>query len=276
VTGASSASRFSLEGKVAVVTGGLGLLGRQHALALAEAGANVAVADLDRQAADQFAGELTRRFGGRACGCHTDITDAGAVAALCDDAQRALGPIDILVNNAAIDDKFSSGAHDETAAFERYPLERWKAMLETNVTGTFLCCQIIGRGMADRAAGSIINIASTYGVVAPDQALYRNADGTQPFFKGPAYPTTKGAVIALTRFLAAYWGNRGVRVNALSPGGVDTGQDPGFVARYCARTPLGRMATPTDYQGALVFLASDASSYMTGANLVVDGGWTAW
>jgi NAD(P)-dependent dehydrogenase (short-subunit alcohol dehydrogenase family) len=273
VTGPSA---FSLGGKVAVVTGGLGLLGRQHGLALAEAGAHVAVADLDRQGADLFACELTKQFGQRACGCAVDITDADAVTSLRDEVERTLGPIDVLVNNAAIDDKFSSDAFDETSTFERYPLERWKAMLDTNVTGTFLCCQIIGRGMADRTAGSIINIASTYGVVAPDQAIYRNADGSQAFFKGPAYPTTKGAVIALTRFLATYWGHRGVRVNALSPGGVANGQDPGFVARYSARTPLGRMATPTDYQGALVFLASDASSYMTGANLVVDGGWTAW
>jgi NAD(P)-dependent dehydrogenase (short-subunit alcohol dehydrogenase family) len=269
-------STFSLDGKVAVVTGGLGLLGRQHGLALAGAGADVAVADLDRCAAEQFACELTKRFGRRAHGCHVDITDAAAVSSLHDEVQRTLGPIDVLVNNAAIDDKALPGASDETSAFERYPLDRWKAMLDTNITGTFLCCQIIGRGMADRASGSIINIASTYGVVAPDQALYKNADGSQSFFKGPAYPTTKGAVIALTRFLATYWGNRGVRVNALSPGGVDNGHDPGFVARYCARTPLGRMATATDYQGALLFLASDASSYMTGANLVVDGGWTAW
>jgi NAD(P)-dependent dehydrogenase (short-subunit alcohol dehydrogenase family) len=219
---------------------------------------------------------LTRRFGQRALGCRLDITSADAVSSVCDDVQNTLGPIDILVNNAAIDDKVSHDAFDENSAFERYPLDRWNAMLNTNVTGTFLCCQIIGRGMAERAAGSIINIASTYGVVAPDQSLYRNADGSQTFLKGPAYPTTKGAVIALTRFLAAYWGHRGVRANTLSPGGVDNGQDPGFVARYCARTPLGRMATPTDYRGALVFLASDASSYMTGANLVVDGGWTAW
>jgi NAD(P)-dependent dehydrogenase (short-subunit alcohol dehydrogenase family) len=273
VTGPST---FSLDGKVAVVTGGLGLLGRHHGLALAEAGAQVAVADLDRTAAAQFACELTKRFGRPARGCHVDITDVEAVSSLCDEVQRTLGPIDVLVNNAAIDDKVTSGACDESSAFERYPLDRWNAMLTTNVTGTFLCCQIIGRGMADRGAGSIINIASTYGVVAPDQAVYRRADGSQSFFKGPAYPTTKGAVIALTRFLAAYWGTRGVRVNALSPGGVDNGQDPGFVARYAARTPMGRMATPTDYQGAVVFLASDASSYMTGANLVVDGGWTAW
>jgi NAD(P)-dependent dehydrogenase (short-subunit alcohol dehydrogenase family) len=268
-------STFSLDGKVAVVTGGLGLLGRQHGLALADAGAHVVVADLDRPAADRFAGELTGRSGRRAHGCRVDITDPEAVASLCDEVQSTLGPIDVLVNNAAIDDKFSAVV-DDLSAFECYPLERWKAMLDTNVTGTFLCCQIIGREMAERGSGSIINIASTYGLVAPDQALYRNADGSQAFFKGPAYSTTKGAVLALTRFLAAYWGNRGVRVNALSPGGVDNGQDPGFIARYSARTPLGRMATATDYQGALVFLASDASSYMTGANLVIDGGWTAW
>jgi NAD(P)-dependent dehydrogenase (short-subunit alcohol dehydrogenase family) len=269
---------FSLDRKVAVVTGGLGLLGRQHGLALAEAGAHVAVADVDSCAAEQFAFELTELFGQPACGCRVDITSADAVSSLCDEVQGKLGPIDVLVNNAAIDDKVSRDVSglDETSTFEHYPLERWNAMLNTNVTGTFLCSQIIGRGMAQRGTGSIINIASTYGLVAPDQSLYRNDDGVQTFLKGPAYPTTKGAVIALTRYLSTYWGHRGVRVNALSPGGVANGQDPGFVARYSARTPLGRMATPSDYRGALVFLASDASSYMTGANLVVDGGWTAW
>src|SRR5262249_43685780 len=197
-------SGFSLQGKVAVVTGGLGLLGRQHGFALADAGARVVVADLDGEGASEFACELTKRSGRRALGCRVDITDPASVSLLVEQATQTLGPIDVLVNNAAIDDKALPGAGSETSAFERYPLEQWRALLETNVTGTFLCCQIIGRGMAERAAGSIINVASTYGIVAPDQALYRNADGSQSFFKGPAYPTTKGAVPSLTHFLTTY------------------------------------------------------------------------
>ena len=270
-------SLFSLKGKVAVVTGAIGLLGRQHCGALATAGANVVVADLDHDSCRTFATELTSSTHNKALGVCVDITKPDSVRRLRDETLREYRSIDILVNNAAINDMFENpGSALELSKFENYPLDLWQRSLDVNVTGTFLCSQIIGTEMARAGSGSIINIASTYGIVAPDQSIYRRPDGTQTFFKSAAYPVTKGAVISLTTFLAAYWGRSGVRVNALSPGGVENSQDEYFIGNYSARTPLGRMARTTDYRGAIVFLASDASAYMTGANLVVDGGWTAW
>jgi NAD(P)-dependent dehydrogenase (short-subunit alcohol dehydrogenase family) len=264
---------FQLENKVAVVTGALGLLGKHHCHALAEAGANVVVCDLNEEQCVQFADLLPTE----SMGIFLDVTRARSIQNLLDETLKKFGQVDILVNNAAINDMFETPAlAAEQSRFENYPLEMWQKSLDVNITGVFLCSQIIGSQMAQQGKGSIINVASTYGIVAPDQSLYRNPDGKQLFYKSPAYPTTKGAVIAFTKFLAAYWGNSGVRVNALSPGGVENGQDEFFVANYSKKTPLGRMARPTDYKGAIVFLASDASSYMTGANLVVDGGWTAW
>ena len=262
---------FSLKDKVAIVTGSLGLIGKEHCRAFADAGAHVVVSDLDEDECREFALALTPD----ALGAGADVSDAASVSALLKKTLDRFGRIDILLNNAAINEKFEDPLLAlQMSQFEHFPLSQWKKMMDVNVTGVFICSQIIGTAMAEQGKGSIINVASTYGVVAPDQSLYKTSDGRQAFFKSPAYPVSKGAVIAFTRFLAAYWGRCGVRVNTLSPGGVENAQDDFFVKNYSAKTPLGRMAQPSDYRGAIVFLASDASSYMTGANLIVDGGWT--
>ncbi len=264
-------SLFDLTGKTAIVTGAAGLLGRHHCRALAEAGACVVATDSDREACAAAAEEI----GHSVIAIAADVTDPASLRRLADSVLSISGRIDVLVNNAAINDKFENPASAlEDSRFENYPLDMWKRSLDVNVTGVFLCSQVIGAEMARAGSGSIINVASTYGVVAPDQSLYRDPEGHQRFYKTPVYPTTKGAVLAFTRFLAAYWGETGVRVNALSPGGVENGQDDFFVAEYARRTPLKRMAAPTDFMGAVVYLASDASSYVTGANLLVDGGFT--
>jgi NAD(P)-dependent dehydrogenase (short-subunit alcohol dehydrogenase family) len=264
---------FSLKDKVALVTGALGLIGKHHCYALAEAGASVVVCDLNEIECADFASSLSVL----SLGISADITNKKSVIKLKEKIIANYGKIDVLVNNAAVNDKFED---PQTALaesmFENYPLEMFKKSLDVNVTGMFLCSQVIGNEMAERGSGSIINVASTYGIVAPDQSVYKNEKGEQIFYKSAAYPVTKGAVISFTKFLAAYWGNKGVRVNTLSPGGVKDKQDEFFIENYSAKTPLGRMADPGDYKGALVFLASDASAYMTGANLIVDGGWTAW
>jgi NAD(P)-dependent dehydrogenase (short-subunit alcohol dehydrogenase family) len=269
--------QFSLAGKISVVTGALGLIGKEHCHALASAGSAVVVTDLDPAGCASFASALHSEYGIEAVGIGADITDPISVTALRDAALALQGDLHVLVNNAAINDMVEDPVSTlEASRFENYPLDLWRRCLDVNVTGTFLCSQIIGAHMASRGGGSIINIASTYGIVGPDQSLYQRADGTQAFFKSAVYPTAKGAIINFTRFLAAYWGHVGVRVNTLSPGGVENGQDAQFISKYSRRTPLGHMAQPGDYRGAVIFLASDASRYMTGANLVVDGGWTTW
>ena len=263
---------FSLTQKTAVVTGALGLIGKKHCEALATAGANVVVADIDAEAAQAFAQQLGQNH----IGIGLDVTSKQSLIDALNTILNKYDGLDILVNNAAINDKFEDPAMaKELSAFENYPLEAFQRSLNVNVTGVFLSSQILGTHMALQGSGSIINIASTYGMVGPDQTIYRNAAGEQTFYKSAAYPVTKGAIINFTRFLAAYWGHTGVRVNTLSPGGVENGQTEDFIGNYSAKTLLGRMAKAADYQGALVFLASEASAYMTGANLVVDGGWTA-
>ena len=263
---------FSLKDKTAIVTGACGLIGKEHCRALNEAGANVVVLDVNETEAIKFASAL----GEKHLGISANVTDANSLRQACGKIIARYGTIDVLVNNAAINDMFENPAMAaEKSKFENYPLDMWQKSLDVNVTGVFLCSQVFGTVMAKQGKGSIINIASTYGVVGPDQSIYQNEKGEQTFYKSPAYPATKGAVINFTRFLAAYWGKNGVRVNTLSPGGVENNQDEFFVANYSRKTALGRMAVPSDYKGAIVFLAGNASAYMTGANLIVDGGWTA-
>jgi len=262
---------FSLKGKTAIVTGACGLLGKQHCFALAEAGARVIAADVDGASSKKFAQEL----GDYHMGFALDVSSELSVMEAKEAVLERYGKIDVLVNNAAINDMFENPtAALELSKFENYPISLWKKSIDVNVTGVFLCSQIFGSVMAEAQSGSIINIASTYAVTAPDQKLYQNEKLEQTFYKSAAYPTTKGAVLSFTKFLAAYWGNKNIRVNALSPGGVQNGQEDFFIKNYSNRTVLGRMGDKTDYKGAIVFLASEASSYMTGANLVVDGGWT--
>lgn len=273
---------FDLSGRVAIVTGAVGLLGKQHCIALREAGAHVVVADVDPKKAGEFASDLERmpvhaKEPPRTLGLGVDVTDKASLETTRDAVLGAFGRIDVLVNNAAINDMFESPqAGAELSKFENYPLELWKKSIDVNVTGVFLASQVLGTPMAQAGKGSIINVASTYGLVGPDQSIYKKPDGTQSFYKSASYPATKGAVLSFTRFLAAYWGHAGVRVNTLCPGGIENGQDAYFLENYGKKTPLGRMGKPDEMSGAIVFLSSDASSYMTGSAVVVDGGWTAW
>ena len=269
---------FGLEGKVAIVTGGAGMLGREYCQALAEAAVHVVVADLRGDAAKEHANWLNANGHPKAVGIETDITDKLSVQEMINRVFQKFGRVDILVNNAALDPKFDTEHADEhTNSFEDYPLELWNQSIDVDLTGMFLCAQAAGSIMVEQGSGVIVNICSTYGVVGPDQRLYEHDDQTRPrTYKPVTYSVTKSAVLGFTRYLATYWTGKNIRVNALTLGGVFSGHDDEFVKRYSYRTPLGRMAERSEYWGALLFVASDASSYMTGANLVVDGGWTAW
>ena len=254
------------------------MLGRQYTRTLLEAGAKVVIADVRAEAAEQDARQAVAEVGGAALGLGVDVSRQADVTHMVEQVLGHWGRIDILVNNAAIDPKFDADVAElQSYAFEEYPLELWQRSLDVNLTGAVLCAQAVGRVMVRQGGGVMVNICSTYGLVAPDQRLYRRDDeAEQTLFKPVSYAVTKAGIAHLTRYLATYWGGKGIRVNTLTPGGVFSAQDDEFVRQYSARTPLGRMAQKDELCGALLFLVSDASSYMTGANLVVDGGWTAW
>ena len=267
--------KFSLKGKVALVTGGAGLLGREFCRTLAEAGAVVYCADLHPElvnavAADMKAQNLDVRP------IQLDVTDPASAESAVDEIVNQSGSLDVLVNSAALDPKFDP-EHMESGsnAFEDYPLDQWQAAVNVNLTGPFLVTQAVCRQMVKQGKGSIINICSTYGLGGPDQRLYE-IPGQPRAYKPVYYTVTKAGILGLTKYLATYYANTEIRVNSLTPGGIFNDHEEHFVKNYSSRTVLGRMARKDEMNGALLFLATDASSYMTGANVVVDGGWTAW
>ena len=246
-----------LEGQLAIVTGALGNLGPVWTRGLADAGARVV--GIDVRDGDLADGDLET----------ADVTDRAALDAV---AERHGAPA-VLVNNAGIDQPPAAAAR--TFLIEDVPTDDFRRTLDVNLVGTFTATQAFGRLMADAGRGSIVNVGSLYASIAPDPGLYDHMDADPPFLKPPAYGASKAAVVNLTRYFARVWGPRGVRVNALSPGGVRADQDDEFVRKYCARVPLGRMAETDDLVGPLLFLATDASRYLTGHELRVDGGFTA-
>ena len=270
--------KFDLKGRVAVVTGGAGLLGTEFCRTLAEAGAGLAIVDLNGEAAQNTADSLIQA-GYRAKGLAVDITKPSAVKELVAAVLADFGRLDILVNSAALDPKFDAAAMKKgitPGSFEDFPLDQWNAALNVNLTGMFLITQACVQPMLNQGKkGSVINICSTYGLNGPDQRIYIK-EGKRVAYKPVYYTVTKAAVLGFTKYLAAYYADTEIRVNALTPGGVFSNHEDYFVKNYSAKTILGRMARKDEMNGALLFLASDASSYMTGNNVVVDGGWTAW
>jgi NAD(P)-dependent dehydrogenase (short-subunit alcohol dehydrogenase family) len=268
-------SLFDLTGRVAVITGGAGLLGYYHGAILAAAGAKVVLLDLAVANPSMRAEQLQLAHGTECLGLAMDITHEASIAEAKDAVMAKFGRVDILINNAANNPKVEDQKPGQPwSRLENFPLATWNADIAVGLTGAFLCSRIFGQLMAAAGSGVIVNVASDLAVIAPDQRLYRQdglAEDEQPV-KPVTYSVVKTALLGLTRYLSTYWVGQGVRVNAISPGGVFNGQPEAFTSKLHALIPMARMAHKEEYQGAILFLCSDASSYMTGQNLVVDGG----
>ncbi len=260
---------FDLTGRIAIITGGAGLLASEHAIALSAYGATVVIADVNEEKCHEAAMILQKEgvvVSAKVC----DVTSKQSWQQLLDGTLKEFGKVDILVNNAGFTNQSKSANFD--AAFENFPLEDWNAIMNVNLTGAFLGCQVIGKHMIDNGKGAIINIASLYGVVSPNHKIYPGTGISQPV----AYSVSKHGVVALTKYLATLWAEQGVRVNALTPGGIFNDHKGLFLERFKQMNPIGRMSDKSELRGGIVFLASDASSHVIGHNLIIDGGWTAW
>ncbi len=270
---------FDLSGKIAVITGGAGFLGQKHAEAIGEFGGIPVILDLNPTVIDHVLENLRRKYGNEAYGLATDITQESQVRETCDDIIKKFGRIDILINNAANNPKVDKlNQLQNTSRLENFPLEQWNRDLAVGLTGSFLCAKYFGTSMAASSGGSIINIASDLALIAPNQNLYKqdNISEQSRTVKPITYSVVKTALLGLTRYLATYWPEKGVRANAICPGGVYNGQGEEFLTRVNALIPMARMARPDELKGAIAFLASDASSYVNGAIIVIDGGRSIW
>jgi NAD(P)-dependent dehydrogenase (short-subunit alcohol dehydrogenase family) len=276
----SALDRFRIDGKVAVITGGAGFLGVKHAEAILDAGGIPILADINEHAAQQLASALSKKYDREVLGIYADITKADSIKDLSFRCTEHFEKVDILINNAANDPKVDQEKADSVpwSRFEVFPKDIWNKDLSVGLTGAFLCSQIFGGEMAKRKQGVILNIASDLGIIGPDQRIYRNigiSDDMQAV-KPVTYSVAKHGLIGLTKYLATYWADKGIRVNAICPGGVYNGQPKTFVRKLTNLIPMGRMADADEYKPAIIFLVSDASSYMTGASLIIDGGRTCW
>ena len=264
----SSENLFDVKDKVVILVGATGLLGRQYSESLSEAGANVVLADLNFSDCKKLESTLRAKFNVNPFSVKVDITKKRSITEMVKKVMKYYSKIDILINNAI----FPEGFKERSVGFENFSLSVWNKVLSVNLTGVFLCCQEVGKVMVKQKRGNIINISSIYGLTGADQRIY----GKSKLNSSPAYAVTKSGILNLTRYLASYWHDKGIRVNTLSLGGVKNNQDSIFMKNYSYKTMMGRMANKDDYSGSILFLASNASLYMTGSNLVVDGGWSAW
>lgn len=270
--------RYGINGQVAVITGGAGLLGSHHARAIASGGGIPVLVDIDLAAAERVAGEIRDSFPVAAHAYQVDITDPAAVEAFAEQLIQELGRIDVLINNAANNPKMEAADSKDFTRLENFSIEQWDRDIAVGLTGAFLCGRVIGEIMAQAGQGVILNVASDLSVIAPDQRLYSESGHSpgQQTVKPVTYSVIKTGLIGLTRYFSTYWADQGVRANAISPGGVYAGQPEEFVTRLSSLIPLGRMAREDEYEAAVLFLCSDASSYMTGQNMVMDGGRSVW